>query len=126
MKLPLFLILVAGFTFIGGMPGESSAQTPTPTPPAKEAAQGYRITLRSAAPPQQVATPDDKRKNWFVEPGLTFGGASGKRFLVQKFEKKFVPDPVVGEKNKSEMTVLDQETGKTLVLVMGVEKTVDR
>lgn len=126
MKLPLFLILVAGFTSIGGMPGGLSAQTPTSTPPAKEAALEYRITLRSASAPHQVATPDDKRKNWFVEPGLTFGGASGKRFLVQKFVRKAVPDPVVGEKDKSEMTVLDQETGKVLVLVMGEEQTVNR
>ncbi|WP_038170306.1 hypothetical protein [Verrucomicrobium sp. BvORR106] len=126
MKLPLLSILVAGFTAIGGMPGDLSAQTPTPTPPAKEAAQEYRITLRSAAAPHQVATPDDKRKNWFVEPGLTFGGASGKRFLVQKFERKTVPDPVVGEMDKSEMTVLDQATGKVLVLVMGEAQTVNR
>jgi hypothetical protein len=126
MKLPLFLILVTGFTSMGGIPGELSAQTPTSTPPAKEAAQGYRITLRSASAPHQVATPDDKRKNWFVEPGLTFGGANGKRFLVQKFERKAVPDPVVGEKDRSEMTVLDQETGKTFVLVMSVEKTVNQ
>lgn len=126
MKLPLFLILVAGFTAIGGMPGDLSAQTPTLTPPAKDAAQEYRITLRSASAPHQVATPDDKRKNWFVEPGLTFGGATGKRFLVQKFERKTVPDPVVGERDKSAMTVLDQETGKVLVLVMGVEKAVNR
>lgn len=126
MKLPLFLILVAGFISMGGMPGGLSAQTPSPTPPAKEAAQGYRITLRSAAAPQQVATPDDKRKNWFVDLGMTFGGANGKRFLVQKFVRKTVPDPVVGERDKSEMTVLDQATGKTLVLVMGVEKTVDQ
>jgi hypothetical protein len=124
MKTPFSLILTAVCLAIAGAAEPSWAQA-APAP-AEVATQPYRVTLRSASAPHQVATPDDRRKNWFVEPGMTFGGADGKRFLVKTFVRKTVPDPRVGEKDVSEMAILDQSTGKEHVLVMGVEKDIGK
>lgn len=124
MKMPLFLFLVLGFAASGGMVSGLSAQTPAPAP--KEVTDGYRLLLRSSSAPHQVVTADDKKRNWFVEPGMHFGGANGKRFLVQKFERKVLPDVRLGEKDASEMIVLDQQTGKTILLVINVEQKVER
>lgn len=93
----------------------------------------YRITLRSPSTPHQVATPDDKRKNWFVDPNAMDAsgqpdmkarsfGKDGSRFKAVKFERKAIPDPTVGERDVSELTVEDIVRGNTLVLVMGKEQ----
>lgn len=94
----------------------------------------YKITLRSPSSPHQVATPDDKKKkNWFVDPNAmdpngqpdvrarSFGG-DGTRFKAVKFERKSIPDPTVGERDVSELTVEDSVRGNTLVLVLGKEQ----
>ncbi len=87
----------------------------------------YKIILKSSSSPHQVATPEDRqKKNWFVDPnspepvGKLFG--AGGRFVATKFEKKVIPDPTVGEKDVSELTVDDTLRKNTIVLVMGTEK----
>lgn len=81
----------------------------------------YLVVLRSSSPPYQVSvtTPDKKRKGWFVELGKRFG--IGDRFLVEKFEQKKVPDPRTGEKDVSELVIVDNLTKKTITLVKDVE-----
>ena len=92
----------------------------------------YRITLRSASSPHQIATPDDKKRNWFVDPAAMDAngqpdqkarsfGKDGTRFRATKFERKVIPDPTVGERDVSELTVDDIVRGNSLVLVMGKE-----
>jgi hypothetical protein len=44
------------------------------------------------------------------------------RFEAKGFAKKDIPDPVLGTKDASEMTILDRATNSTIVLVKGVEK----
>lgn len=87
----------------------------------------YKITLKSSSSPHQVATPEDRQKrNWFVDPnapepaGRAFG--AGGRFVATKFEKKVIPDPTVGEKDVSELTVDDTLRKNTIVLVMGTDQ----
>ncbi len=83
----------------------------------------YRIVLKSSSSsPYQVSTPDDTRKNWFVEEGKAFG--VGGRFVFRKFERKVVPDSVIGEKDVSEMTVEDLVRKNTIVLVRDVPNNV--
>jgi hypothetical protein len=87
-------------------------------------AKDYRITLKSPSSPYQVATPDDlKRKNWFAAgPGESFGGDN--RFTVVKFERKVVPDPKIGERDVSELTIKDNVRNNEVVLVKDVESNI--
>lgn len=80
-------------------------------------AQDYIIALKSSSPPYQVSvtTPDKKKKGWFVEIGKRFG--VGDRFAVEKFEKKMVPNQTTGEKDMSELTIVDNLTKKKITLV---------
>jgi hypothetical protein len=89
-------------------------------------AKDYRIVLRNSS--GQLSLPDEpKRKTYFIdlakvgaEPAQFFGG-NGDRFKVLKFEVKKMPDPRLGERDVSELTVEDIVTKKPIVLVMGVE-----
>lgn len=87
-------------------------------------ANDYILKLNSSSPPFQVQRikPDPKGSQ-FVAPGDQFGFDKGvKRFKAEKFEQKVVADPKVGEKDVSELTVLDNATTQTFVLVRGEEK----
>ncbi len=87
----------------------------------------YRVVLKNSS--GQVSLPDEpKKKTYFIdltkvgtEPHQFFGG-NGDRFQTVKFEKKVVPDPRVGEKDVSELTVQEIVTKRNLVLVMGEEQ----
>lgn len=83
----------------------------------------YIIKLNSSSPPYQVQRilPEPKR-SVFVSPGTEFGFDPGVvRFKAESFETKVVKDDKVGEKDVSELTVLDKATNKTFKLVRGVE-----
>lgn len=90
-------------------------------------AKDYRVVLRNGT--GQISVPDEpKRKNYFLdltkigtEPAQFFGG-NGDRFRVEKFEKKVIADPRVGEKDVSELTVEEIVTKRKLVLVVGTEQ----
>jgi hypothetical protein len=82
-------------------------------------AHNNRLFLRSSSPPFQVNTPDQKRRNWFVNEGQRFG--DGDRFVAGKLEKKIIPDPRLGEKDVSELEVEDTVRKTKFTLVMGVE-----
>lgn len=84
-------------------------------------ARNYLVILKSSSPPYQVSvtTQDGKRRGWFVDEGKRFG--VGERFLVEKFAKKMVPDPRIGEKDLSELTIEDNLTKKKFTLVRDVE-----
>jgi hypothetical protein len=87
----------------------------------------YRLVLRNSS--GQVSLLDEpKKKTAFLdltkvgtEPAQFFGG-NGDRFKTVKFERKVVPDPRVGEKDVSELTIEEIVTKKQIVLVMGVEQ----
>lgn len=96
---------------------DSDLSDPAGTQP--KAAGVYRMTLRSSAAPFQIATPGDKKRNWFVNEGQRFG--SGDRFLAKEFTRKAVPDPMVGEKDVSELEVEDTVLKKTFKLIVGTE-----
>ncbi|MDZ4286917.1 MAG: Amuc_1099 family pilus-like system protein [Prosthecobacter sp.] len=83
----------------------------------------YILKLNSSSPPYQVQriTPEPK-KSVFVSPGSEFGFETGVvRFKAESFETKIVKAPPTGEKDMSELTVLDKATNKTFKLVRGVE-----
>jgi len=88
----------------------------------------YRIILKNSS--GQVSVPDESgvgpsKKNYFLsldkvgtEPAEFFGG-SGDRFKVLKYEIKRIPDPRLGERDVSELTVEEIVTKRKIVLVMG-------
>ncbi|TDU68166.1 hypothetical protein EI77_03283 [Prosthecobacter fusiformis] len=83
----------------------------------------YIIKLNSSSPPYQVQrlTPEPK-KSVFVSPGDEFGFDRGvQRFKAGTFEAKTVADPKVGEKDVSELTLLDKATNKEIKVVRGEE-----
>lgn len=91
-------------------------------------AHNYRIELKSSSSPLQVSTPDSspgEKKNWFVDPTAEMVGSRSfgpnRRYEAVKFEKKEVPDPVLGQKDVSELTVKDHKTNEEFVIVRGVE-----
>lgn len=87
----------------------------------------YRVMLRNSS--GQVSLLDEpKKKTYFIDltkvgsdPPQFFGG-NGDRFKTVKFEKKVVPDPKVGEKDVSELTVEEIVSKKQIVLVLGTEQ----
>lgn len=83
-------------------------------------ARNYLVVLKSSSPPYQVSvtTPDGRKKGWFVDEGKRFG--IGDRFLVEKFEKKMVPDSRKGERDMSELSIVDNLTKKKIALVKDV------
>jgi hypothetical protein len=86
----------------------------------------YRVVLRNSS--GQVSLLDEpKTKTKFLdltkagaEPAEFFGG-SGDRFKVLKYEVKKIPDPRLGERDVSELTVEEIVTKRKIVLVMGQE-----
>ena len=86
----------------------------------------YRIVLRNSS--GQVSLLDEpKTKTKFLdlskagtEPAEFFGG-SGDRFKVLKYEVKKIPDPRLGERDVSELTIEEIVTKRKIVLVMGQE-----
>jgi hypothetical protein len=88
----------------------------------------YRIVLRTAS--GQVSMPDEPKvpaRTKFIEPSKVgtdppiFFGGNGDRFKAIKWESKKIPDPRLGEKDVSELTIEEIVTKKQIVLVMGVE-----
>ena len=82
------------------------------------------IELKSSGdPPWQVSvtTPDGKKRGTFAEMGKPFPQGSN-RFVPIKFEKKSVPDPKLGEKDVSELTVEDAVRKNKIVLVKDVKQ----
>lgn len=120
-----------GFSNLEEFEGKTSPKDARKHPPitnklflVQRIAKDYRVMLKSTNSPFQVATPDDtKRKNWFVEgEGKSFG--TGERFTAVKFERKVVPDPRVGEKDVSELTVKDNVRNNEAVLIKDVETNI--
>lgn len=61
------------------------------------------------------------QRSWFVDPATSALFGEANRFEVTAFNRKVVPDLKFGEKDASELSVLDHKTGKIFVLVMKVE-----
>jgi hypothetical protein len=83
----------------------------------------YIIKLNSSSSPFQVQrlTPEP-RKSVFVTSGVDFGFDRGvERFQAKGFESKKIADPSVGEKDVSELTVLDKARNQEFKLVRGTE-----
>lgn len=83
----------------------------------------YIVKLNSSSPPYQVQrlAPEPK-KSVFVSVGDEFGFDRGTvRFKVVNFVPKKVADPSVGEKDVSELTMLDKSTNKEFVIARGAE-----
>lgn len=120
-----------GFSNLEEFEGKTDPTNATSHPPitnklflVRRLAKDFRVTLKSAASPYQVATPDDvKRKNWFVAgEGDSFG--TDNRFTLVKFERKVVPDDRLGERDVSELTIKDNARNNTVVLVKDVESNI--
>ena len=85
----------------------------------------FLVKLQGTGSPLQIkiTTEDKKSKGWFAEGvGKAFG--PGDRFVIKKFEKKVVPDPKLGEKDVSELTVEDRLRKNDIVLVKDVEANI--
>lgn len=85
----------------------------------------FLVVLKGTGSPLQIriTTEDKKSKGWFAEGvGKAFGQAD--RFVIKKFEKKVVPDPKLGEKDVSELTVEDRLRKNEIVLVKDVEQNI--
>lgn len=83
----------------------------------------YIVKLNSSSPPYQVQrlAPEPK-KSVFVSPGDEFGFDKGVvRFKAIGFEPKKVADPSVGEKDVSELKLLDKSSNKEFVIARGSE-----
>lgn len=90
---------------------------------AKRVTHDYIIKLNSSSPPYQVQrmAPEPK-KSVFVSPGDEFGFDKGvNRFKAVSFEAKKVADPTVGEKDVSELTVLDKSNNQEFKIARGAE-----
>jgi hypothetical protein len=90
---------------------------------ARRIAHDYIIKLNNGEAPFQVQRlkPEPKVSK-FVSPNEEFGFERGVvRFKVGAFEKKVVPDPGVGEKDVSELTMKDLATNQEFKLVRGTE-----
>ena len=93
-------------------------------------ADDYIIKLNSSLDPYQVVLLAPRRDSAFVQAPFpkNFGFKDpitrqiNERFVAQSFVKKDIPDPVLGTKDASELTILDRATNNTVVLVKGVDK----
>jgi hypothetical protein len=118
-----------GFTNLEEFTGNTDPNNPNSHPPitdklflVQRIEHKYLVTLKSAGdPPYQVTitTEDGRRRGSFVEIGKPFG--VGGRFVAKKFEKKEVPDPRLGTKDVSELTVEDTLRKNEIVLVKDVD-----
>ena len=83
----------------------------------------YKLKLNSSSSPFQIRrlTPEPAR-SVFVIPGADFGFDKGvERFKAISFEAKTVTDAKVGEKDVSELTVMDKSTNKEFKLIRNEE-----
>ena len=93
-------------------------------------ADDYIIKLNNSLDPYQVVLLAPRRDSAYIQPPFpkAFGFKDpitrqvNERFVVKKFEKKDVPDPVLGSKDASELTVEDKATNTEFILIKGVEK----
>jgi hypothetical protein len=93
-------------------------------------ADDYILKLNSSQDPYQVILTAPRRDSAYIQPPFpkNFGFKDpitrqiNERFEAKGFAKKDIPDPVLGTKDASEMTILDRSTNSTIVLVKGVEK----
>ncbi|HCN76155.1 MAG TPA: hypothetical protein DIT13_03045 [Verrucomicrobiales bacterium] len=92
---------------------------------ARRITHDYIIRLNSTSDPfqvQRILPAPDRPVSKFVSVGADFGFEKGsERFRTIKFEKKTIPDPSVGEKDVSELTVLDKATNKEFVVAKGTD-----
>ena len=84
----------------------------------------YILRLNSSIMPVQVQRlKPEPKKSVFVEEGKEFGFERGEtRFRALGFEKKSAPDATVGEKDVSELKILDLASNEEVVLVRGEDK----
>lgn len=84
----------------------------------------YILKLNSSTLPVQVQRlKPGKPVSVFVTPPQEFGFDKGvTRFQAESFTPKTVPDPRVGERDASELVVLDNATKEKFTLIKGEEK----
>jgi hypothetical protein len=93
-------------------------------------ADDYIIKLNNSLDPFQVVLLAPRRDSAYIQPPFPkpFGFKDpvtkqiNERFVAKKFEKKDVPDPKMGTRDASELTVEDKATNTEFVLIKGVEK----
>lgn len=119
-----------GFSNLEEFEGKTNPQDPKSHPPftnklvlKRRITFDYIIKLNSSSSPYQVQrlTPEP-RKSVFVSADEEFGFDKGVvRFKVLSFEKKSVADARVGEKDVSELKLMDKSTNQEIKLVKGEE-----
>ena len=93
-------------------------------------ADDYIIKLNNSLDPFQVVLLAPRRDSAYIQPPFPkpFGFKDpvtkqiNERFVAKKFDKKDVPDPKMGTRDASELTVEDKATNTEFVLIKGVEK----
>ncbi len=83
----------------------------------------YILRLNSSSPPFQIQrlAPEPK-KSVFASPGTEFGFEPGVlRFKAGAFEAKKIEDPTVGEKDVSELVIMDKSSNKEFKLARGTD-----
>lgn len=119
-----------GFTNLEEFNKQTDPQDPKSHPPftdklvlKRRITYDYILKLNSSSSPFQVQrlTPEP-RKSVFVNAGADFGFDRGvDRFKAVNFEAKKVANPTVGEKDVSELTLLDKASNKEFKLIRGEE-----
>jgi hypothetical protein len=119
-----------GFSNLEEFNGNTNPMDPASHPPftnklflARRITNDYIVKLNNGEAPFQVQRikPEPKVSK-FVSPNEEFGFERGVvRFRVGAFEKKIVPDPSVGEKDVSELSMTDLATNQEFKLVRGTE-----
>lgn len=121
-----------GFSNLEEFEAKTDPKNPSSHPPvtnklflARRIAHDYIIRLNSSSEPFQVMKilpAPDRPISKFVSVGADFGFERGsERFRAVKFESKKIPDPSVGEKDVSELTIFDKTTEKEYVVARGTD-----
>ncbi|SKB01537.1 hypothetical protein SAMN02745166_03397 [Prosthecobacter debontii] len=119
-----------GFSNLEEFNAKTSPRDPKSHPPftdklvlKRRITYDYIIKLNSSSSPYQVQRlKPDPKKSVFVSPGDEFGFDKDViRFKAVGFEAKKTADPTVGEKDVSELTMIDKATNKEFKLVRGSE-----
>lgn len=121
-----------GFTTLEEFNKGTNPMDPASKPPVTDKlflkqriSHDYILKLSSSTPPFQVQRVfPEPRQSKFVNIGEPFGFEKGvTRFTAQSFEQKEAPDPKLGTKDVSELTVLDTSTNKTFKLTRNAADT---
>lgn len=121
-----------GFSNLEEFTAKTDPKNPGSHPPvtnklflAQRISHDYIIRLNSSSEPFQlmkIQPAPDRPISKFVSLNTDFGFEKGsERFKLVKFESKKIPDPSVGEKDVSEVTIFDKTSEAEFVVARGTD-----